>query len=118
MGTEQTARTGRRWLRWGGLVLVMSLAWLSGARAGGLAAQPPGQTGPAVQVLPRQTGPAVAEYVPGEVVVLFQPSTMPGTDVAATAQVNQTLAGAGVSATIAARLEDPSGFLLQLTGPN
>src|SRR4051794_3359792 len=105
MQTRQMAPTGRLWLRWGGLVLVMSLMGLSGARAGGLAAGPPGQTGTAVQVLPRQTGPAVAEYVPGEVMVLFNPSTMPGTDVAATAQVNQTLANAGVSATVAARLE-------------
>src|SRR5947209_7145788 len=112
MQTRQQARTGWRRLRWGGLVLILSLAGLGGVRAGGLGA-PPGQTGTAVQVLPRQTGPAVAEYVPGEVVVLFNPSRVPATDVAAAAQVNQTLASAGVSATIAARLEDPSGFLLQ-----
>jgi subtilisin family serine protease len=70
-------------------------------------------------VLPRQPGLAVPEYVPGQVLVLFQPDMVPITDAGATSQVDRTLAAAGVDAAIATRLEDPNAFVLRLNGaPN
>ena len=103
---------GRRWLRAGVIAGLLGLAALGGGPR--IAAQ----TGPLpVTVLPRQPGLTVPEYVPGQVVVLFQPDKVPITDAGATSQVDRTLAAAGIAADIATRLDDPNGFVLNLTGP-
>ena len=82
---------GRRWLRAGVIAGLLGLAALGGGH--GIAAQ----TGPLpVTVLPRQPGLTVPEYVPGQVVVLFQPDKVPITDAGATSQVDRTLAAAGI----------------------
>jgi subtilisin family serine protease len=91
-------------------LLLAGIAWGAGS---GISAQPV----PPVTVLPRSTGLLVPEYVPGQVLVLFQPDVVPITDAGATSQVDRTLAAAGVSADIQTRLDDPSGFVLALTGP-